>query len=78
MFTSHEGRDFCCRKRHRWLRYYIIYITFAHIRRQFRSLCQDADGTMQCFVWHMDQNAFCHCLAAIPNLADDSNKDPSS
>ena len=25
---------------------------FAHIRRQFRSLYQDADGTMQCLVWH--------------------------
>ena len=24
---------------------------FAHIRRQFRSLYQDADVTMQCFVW---------------------------
>ena len=51
---------------------------FAHIRRQFRSLYQDADGTMQCFVWHKDQKAVCHCLAAIPNVADDSNKDASS
>ena len=48
---------------------------FAHIRRQFRSLYQDADGTMQCFVWHKDQKAVCHCLAAILNLADDSSKD---
>ena len=38
---------------------------FAHIRRQFRSLYQDADGTMQCFVWHKDQKAVCHCLAAL-------------
>ena len=51
---------------------------FAHIRRQFRSLYQDADGTMQCFVWHKDQTAVCHCLAAILNVADDSNKDASS
>ena len=51
---------------------------FAHIRRQFRSLYQDADGTMHCFVWHKDQKAVCHCLAAILNLADDSNKDASS
>ena len=51
---------------------------FAHIRRQFRSLYQDADGTMQCFVWHKDQKAVCHCLAAILNLADDSNQDASS
>ena len=51
---------------------------FAHIRRQFRSLYQDADGTMQCFVWHKDQKAVCHCLAAILNVADDSNKDASS
>ena len=51
---------------------------FAHIRRQFRSLYQDADGTMQCFVWHKDQKAVCHCLAAILNVADDFNKDASS
>ena len=68
---------------------------FAHIRRQFRSLYQDADGTMQCFVWHKDQKrnslipgsqlgchkgqkAVCHCLAAILNLADDSDQDASS
>ena len=51
---------------------------FAHIRRQFRSLYQDADGTMQCFVWHKDQKAVCHCLTAIRNLADDSNQDASS
>ena len=51
---------------------------FAHIRRQFLSLYQDADGTMQCFVWHKDQKAVCHCLAAILNVADDSNKDASS
>ena len=42
---------------------------FAHIRRQFRSLYQDADDTMQCFVWHKDQKAVCHCLAAILSLA---------
>ena len=51
---------------------------FAHIRRQFRSLYQDSDGTMQCFVWHKDQKAVCHCLAAILNMANDSNKDASS
>ena len=51
---------------------------FANIRRQFRSLYQDADGTMQCFVWHKGQKAVCHCLAAILNLADDSNQDASS
>ena len=51
---------------------------FAHIRRQFRSLYQDADGTMQCCVGHRDQKAVCHCLAAILNLADDSNQDASS
>ena len=45
---------------------------------QFRSLYQDADGTMQCFVGHKDQKAVCHCLAAILNVADDSNKDASS
>ena len=27
------------------------------------------------FVWHKDQKAVCHCLAAILNVADDSNKD---
>ena len=42
---------------------------FAHTRHQFRSLYQDADGTMQCFVWHKDQKAVCHCLAAMLNLA---------
>ena len=48
---------------------------FAHIRRQFRSLYQDADGAMQWCVWHKDQKAVCHCLAAILNLADDSKQD---
>ena len=38
---------------------------FAHVRRQFRSLYQDADGTMQYFVWHKDQKAVCHCLTGI-------------
>ena len=51
---------------------------FAHIRRQLLSLYQDAGGTMQCFVWHKDQKAVCHCLAAILNLDDDSNQDTSS
>ena len=55
----------------------ILFLT-APIRRQFRSFYQDADGTMQCFVWHKDQKAVCHCLAAILNLADDSNQDASS
>ena len=50
----------------------------AHIRRQFRSLYQDADGITQYFVWHKDQKAVCHCLSAILNVADDSNKDASS
>ena len=51
-------------------RHFVFYCPhFAHIRRQFRSLYQDADGTMQCFVWHKDQKAVCHCLAAILNLA---------
>ena len=48
---------------------------FAHIRRQFRSLYQDADDTMQSFVWHKDQKALCHCLAATCKLADNSNQD---
>ena len=51
---------------------------FADICRQFRSLYPDADGTMQCFVWHKDQKAVCHCLAAILNLANDSNQGTSS
>ena len=51
---------------------------FAHIRRQFRSLFQDADGAMQSFMWHRNQKAVCHCLAAILNLADDSSMDTSS
>ena len=34
----------------------------------------DADGTMQCSVWHKDQQAVCHCLATILNLADDSDQ----
>ena len=33
---------------------------------------------MQCFVWHKDQKAVCHCLTAILNLADDSNQDAPS
>ena len=52
-------------------------VSHAHIRRQFLQLYQDADGTMQCFAWQKDQKAVCHCLAAIPNLADDSNQDAS-
>ena len=39
-------------------------------------LLQDADGTMQCFVWHKDQKLF--AIAAILSLADDSHKDASS
>ena len=38
---------------------------------------QDADGTMQCFVWHKDQKAVCHCQAAILNLANDSTQEES-
>ena len=48
---------------------------FAHIRRQFRSLFQDADGAMQLFMWHWNQKAVCHCLAAILTLADDSSRE---
>ena len=33
---------------------------------------------IQCFVWHKDQRVVCHCLAAILNLADDSDQDLSS
>ena len=29
-------------------------------------------------VWHKDQKAVCHCLAASLNLADDSNQEASS
>ena len=29
-------------------------------------------------VWRKDRKAVCHCLAAILNLADDSNQDASS
>ena len=60
-------------------RHFVFYYPhFAHIRRQFRSLYVDADGTKQCFVWDKDQKAVCHCLAAILNLANDSNQDASS
>ena len=38
---------------------------FAHVRRQFQSLFDDADGTMQLFFWHTDQKAVCRCLTAI-------------
>ena len=51
---------------------------FAHIRRHFRSLFLDADGAVQSFMWHRNQKAVCHCLAAILNLADDSSMDTSS
>jgi len=30
---------------------------FAHVRRQFRSLFDDADGNMQLFFWHTNQKA---------------------
>ena len=33
---------------------------------------------MQYFVWHKDQKAVCHCLAAVLNLATDFNQDASS
>ena len=33
---------------------------------------------MQWFVWHKDQKAVCHCLAAILNLANDSYQNASS
>ena len=51
---------------------------FAHIRRQFRSLFQDADGTMQSCMCHRNQKAVCHRFAAILTLADDSSMDVSS
>ena len=50
----------------------------AHIRWQFRSLWQDADGAMQLLMWHRNQKAVCHCIAAILTLADDSSMDVSS
>ena len=50
---------------------------FAQIRRQSRSLFQDADGAML-FMWHRNRKAICHCLAAILTLADDSSMDVSS
>ena len=60
-------------------RHYVFHCPhFAHIRRQFRSLFQDADGAMQSFMWHQNQKAVCHCLAAILTLADDSSMDVSS
>ena len=54
-----------------------ILFLIACIHRQLRSLYQDVDGTMQWFVWHKDQRAVCHCLAANLNLANDSNQDAS-
>ena len=50
----------------------------AHIRWQFRSLFQVADGVMQSFVWHQNLKAVCYCLAAILALADDSSMGMSS
>ena len=56
--------------------------TFDDIRYGFQHLSFDSHGAMrllmQGFVWHKDQKAVCHCLAAILNVADDSNKDASS
>lgn len=49
------------------------HFEFAHIRRQSRSLFQDADGALRTFTWHPNQKAVCHCLAAILILADDSS-----
>ena len=46
----------------------------AHIRRHFLSLHEHADGTMQCVMWHQDQNAVCHCLTAILNWLMTSSK----
>ena len=54
------------------------HLNFAHVRRQFQSLFDDADGTMQLFFWHTDQKAVCRYLTAILDLADDSNSDMSS
>ena len=53
-------------------------ILLAHICYQFRSLYQDADGTMQCVVWHKDQNFRSRRLSAIVTLANDSNQDAPS
>ena len=51
---------------------------FAHSCHRFWSLYQDADGTMQHFVWHMDQKAVHHCSAANLILTNDSDKNISS
>ena len=52
-------------------RHYVIDCPhFAHICRQARPLFQDAAGAMQSFMWHRNQKAVRHCLAAILNLAD--------
>ena len=37
---------------------------FAHIYCQAWSFCKGADGAMPYSVWHRDQKAVCHCLAA--------------
>ena len=52
--------------------------TLRTVRWQFRSLFQDADGAMQSFMWHRNQKAVCHCLAAILTLTDKSSMDVSS
>ena len=60
-------------------RHYVFdCLHFAHIRRQIRSLFQDADGAMQSSMWHRNQKAVCQCSAAILTLADDSSMDVSS
>ena len=60
-------------------RHYVFgCLHFAHIRQRSRLLFQHADGAMQSFLWHRNQKAVCHCLAAILTLADDSSMDVSS
>ena len=75
-FPGISAAALCARPGH-WGMKGILFL-IAHIRPRFRSLYKDADGTMRCFVWHKDQKAVCHCLAAILNLADDTNQDASS
>ena len=51
---------------------------FSDIRGQYPALFQDAEGCMRLFVWHRDQKAVSHCLAAILNRAQNVNTDSSS
>ena len=42
---------------------------FGAIRAQYSNLFQDAEGSMRLFIWHEDQKAVSHCLAAILQMA---------